>query len=100
MRDIGKVIQGIGKGKEEMIVKLFIHEIRRVFADRMLWDDYVWFKGVVTEAYKRYFSNQSLLTDETFNCLFTDIMKLDGGVSIYEEVVDRRKLIKVLENKQ
>lgn len=36
MRDIGKVIQNIGKGKEEFIVKLFIHEIRRVFADRMV----------------------------------------------------------------
>jgi dynein heavy chain len=83
-----------------MIVKLFIHEIRRVFADRMLQEDYVWFKGVVTEAYKRFFSNPGLLTDETFNCLFTDVMKLDGGVSVYEEVVDRRKLVKILENKQ
>jgi len=24
-----------------------------------------------------------LLTDDTFNVLFTDILKLDGGVSIY-----------------
>jgi len=63
MRDVGKVIANIGKGKEETIVKLFIHEIRRVFADRMIVEDYVWFKGVVTEAYKRYFSNLSFLTD-------------------------------------
>ncbi len=49
-----------------MIVKLFFHEIRRVFADRMLNEDYLWFKGVVVEAYKRYFSNPSLLTDKTF----------------------------------
>ena len=48
MRDIGKVIQNIGKGKEEQIVKLFIHEIRRVFADRMIEEDYVWFRGIVT----------------------------------------------------
>lgn len=47
MRDIGKVIQNIGKGKEEFIVKLFIHEIRRVFADRMVGEDYSWFKQVV-----------------------------------------------------
>jgi hypothetical protein len=46
-----------------MIVKLFIHELRRVFADRMISEDYIWFKNVVTEAYKRYFSNISLLTD-------------------------------------
>jgi hypothetical protein len=46
-----------------MIVKLFIHELRRVFADRMIKEDYIWFKNVVTEAYKRYFSNISLLTD-------------------------------------
>jgi hypothetical protein len=84
MRDIGKVIQNIGKGKEEFIVKLFIHEIRRVFADRMVGEDYAWFKQVVQDAYKRYFSNLSLLTDDTFNVLFTDILKLDGGVSIYE----------------
>jgi hypothetical protein len=63
MRDIGKVIQNIGKGKEEFVIKLFIHEIRRVFADRMVGDDYNWFKGVVTDAYKRYFSNLSFLTD-------------------------------------
>jgi hypothetical protein len=63
MRDIGKVIQNIGKGKEEFVIKLFVHEIRRVFADRMVGDDYNWFKGVVTDAYKRYFSNLSFLTD-------------------------------------
>ena len=84
MRDIGKVIQNIGKGKEETIVKLFIHEIRRVFADRMILEDYQWFKTVVSEAYKRYFSNLSFLTDDTFNVLFTDLMKLDSGTSVYE----------------
>jgi len=47
MRDVGKVIENIGKGKEEFIVKIFVHELRRVFADRMIKDDYVWFKGVV-----------------------------------------------------
>jgi hypothetical protein len=61
-----------------------VHELRRVFADRMIKDDYNWFKGVVVEAYKRYFSNVSFLTDETFAVLFTDIIKLDSGVSIYE----------------
>ena len=52
------------------------------------------------EAYKRYFSNLAFLTDETFNVLFTDILKLDSGVSLYEEVTDHRKLYKILENKQ
>ena len=42
----------------------------------------------------------SLLTDDTFNVLFTDILKLDGGASIYEEVTDMKKLYKILENKQ
>jgi dynein heavy chain len=32
--------------------------------------------------------------------LFTDILKLDSGVSLYEEVTDSRKLYKLLENKQ
>ena len=100
MRDVGKVIANIGKGKEEMIVKLFIHEIRRVFGDRMLVEDYLWFKGVVTEAYKRYFSNLSFLTDDTFNVLFTDILKLDSGVSVYEEITDLKRLYKILDNKQ
>ena len=81
-------------------MKLFVHELRRVFADRMVKEDYVWFTGVVTEAYKRYFSNLAFLTDETFNVLFTDIMKLDSGSSIYEEVTDQRKLYKLLDNKQ
>ena len=66
------------------MVKLFIHEIRRVFADRMLEEDYVWFRSVVTDAYKRYFSNLSLLTDDTFSVMFTDLLKLDSGVSVYE----------------
>lgn len=50
----------------------------------MIQEDYEWFKIVVTEAYKRYFSNPSFLTEETFGVLFTDILKLDSGVSIYE----------------
>lgn len=66
----------------------------------MVGEDYNWFKEVVVDAYKRYFSNLSLLTDDTFNVLFTDILKLDGGVSIYEEVTDPKKLYKILENKQ
>lgn len=66
----------------------------------MVGEDYNWFKEVVVDAYKRYFSNLSLLTDDTFNVLFTDILKLDGGVSIYEEITDPKKLYKILENKQ
>ncbi len=66
----------------------------------MIKEDYIWFTGVVTDAYKRYFSNLSFLTEATFNVLFTDILKLDSGVSIYEEVTDQRKLYKILENKQ
>jgi len=66
----------------------------------MVGEDYNWFKEVVIDAYKRYFSNLSLLTDDTFNVLFTDILKLDGGVSIYEEITDPKKLYKILENKQ
>lgn len=50
----------------------------------MIKEDYIWFTGVVTDAYKRYFSNMSFLTDATFNVLFTDILKLDSGASIYE----------------
>ncbi len=41
-----------------------------------------------------------MLNDDTFTVLFTDILKLDGGVSIYEEVTDPKKLYKLLENKQ
>lgn len=66
----------------------------------MIKEDYIWFTAVVTDAYKRYFSNPAFLTDETFNTLFTDILKLDSGVSLYEEVTDSRKLYKILENKQ
>ncbi len=100
MRDVGKIIENIGKGKEQFIVKIFVHQLRRVFADRMIKEDYIWFRGVVTEAYKRFFSNLTFLTDDTFNVLFTDILKLDTGASIYEEVTDMRKLYKLLENKQ
>ena len=49
----------------------------------MIHEDYVWFKEVVTETYKRFFSNLALLTDDTFGVLFTDVMKLDSGVSIF-----------------
>lgn len=50
----------------------------------MIKEDYHWFIGVVTEAYKRYFSNLSFLTDATFNTLFTDILKIDTGLPAYE----------------
>lgn len=62
----------------------------------MIHEDYVWFKEVVTDTYKRFFSNLALLTDDTFNVLFTDVIKLDSGVSIFEEVTDPKKLYKLL----
>ncbi|KAL4470156.1 hypothetical protein ABPG72_009081 [Tetrahymena utriculariae] len=107
LRDVSKVFQGILQVRPqsvnslESLTKLWIHETSRVFADRLVNDeDRGWFKSQITSMVSRYF-NLSWSQEEIFTVpfLFSDILKLDLGQNIYEEITDRPKVIKNLEEK-
>eukprot|EP00825_Cyclidium_porcatum_P006754 TRINITY_DN1337_c0_g1_i4.p1 TRINITY_DN1337_c0_g1~~TRINITY_DN1337_c0_g1_i4.p1 ORF type:complete len:1759 (+),score=318.71 TRINITY_DN1337_c0_g1_i4:667-5943(+) len=108
LRDISKVFQGILQVKPqscnnpESISRLWIHETLRVFSDRLVnQEDEVWFQKLIGDVISKQFK-LGWNTDELFKeqVLFTDITKMDQGVVLYEEILDKKKLIKTIEDKQ
>ena len=109
LRDISKVFQGIlmikpasCTGAEDM-VKLWIHENCRVFQDRLINnDDKTWFGNLLVDILLRTFK----LTWKIERVIgkerptFGDMLKLDHPTQPYEEIKDRNKLAKVLDDKQ
>lgn len=71
------------------ITKLWVHEVSRVFHDRLINDiDREWFFGLVMELLTRHFRSK-LTRDEIFvkqKILFSDLLRLDVGNKEYEEV--------------
>ncbi|KRX08296.1 P-loop containing nucleoside triphosphate hydrolase [Pseudocohnilembus persalinus] len=108
LRDISKVFQGMLQIKpqqcqsQESLAKLWVHECSRVFADRLVnQTDAEWFQELIVSIVNRYFGvnmDKEVLFEVPI--LFSDIMKLEQGSSIYEEIQDRKKFKKALEDKQ
>ena len=109
LRDISKVFQGILMVKPQSFsqpddfIRLWIHENSRVFADRLINDeDRIWFNNYIIEVLSRVF-RVSWTYESIFGknkIMFGDHLKLNGPVRLYEEIKDKTKLIKVLEDKQ
>ena len=108
LRDVSKVFQGILMVKptvvrdEVTLTRLWIHEISRVFHDRLINDeDRLWFNDSIVELVGRYFRfnwSREDLFEKGF-VLFGDLLRLDSGSKDYEEIKDMKKLLKVLEDK-
>jgi dynein heavy chain len=107
LRDVSKVIQGMLMVKPascqnpETVVKLWIHEICRVFKDRLInEEDNEWFVEQVMDNLSRNFKS-ALDKNDIFGetkVMFTDACKLDSPVQYYEEIKQSEKLIKQLNN--
>ncbi len=87
---------------EESFIRLWVHEICRIFGDRLCTpDDDRWFKKAVVELLNRYFK-PGLTANDFFGegkVVFSDFMKLEASTVLYEEVKDKLKLLRLLENK-
>ena len=86
----------------ETITKLWIHEVSRVFYDRLINDeDRQWFRELIVDLLGRQFKSRWGM-DDVFggkNILFGDLLRLDSENKDYEEIKETVKLIKVLEDK-
>ncbi len=83
------------------MIRLWVHESSRVFADRLINDiDQSWFKRLIMELVTVIFGSkmeeEAIFGDNSLR--FGDILKLDFGKE-YEEIKDNIKLVRVLEEK-
>ena len=77
-----------------------MNECLRVFHDRLISsEDKLWFTELLSELLKRNFKN-NVDHDELFvrnKIMWGDLLKLDAPVKLYEEIVNKEKLHKVLD---
>ena len=86
----------------ETVIKLWLHEVSRVFYDRLINDeDRDWFKELAVDILGRQFKSRWGMEDVfgQQKILFGDLLRLDSECRDYEEIKDTTKLIKVLEEK-
>ena len=81
--------------------RLWVNEVSRIFGDRLInEDDTKWFTDITLEMLNRSFRS-GLEFDDLFGekkVIFSDILKIDAAVRLYEEVKDMPKLLKILNN--
>ncbi|CAF4568450.1 unnamed protein product [Rotaria sp. Silwood1] len=121
LRDYSRVVRGIllvpsnNLKEEKKLYRLWIHEIYRVFYDRLIDDDdrqtfYSTVKEVMNETLKQDIGkllehlipanapSPKQLRDEHIRALmFGDFIKPDADVKPYDEIVDLKQLQKVME---
>jgi len=106
LRDVSRVIQGILMVKPvscqspESFSRIWVNEMSRVFKDRLIdKNDRDWFNENVTELVNSQFRLR-IEKDELFGevpIMWGDLLKLDAPVKLYEEIKDKNKLFKQLE---
>eukprot|EP00742_Colponemidia_sp_Colp-10_P007220 GILJ01007760.1.p1 GENE.GILJ01007760.1~~GILJ01007760.1.p1 ORF type:complete len:2640 (-),score=434.68 GILJ01007760.1:74-7498(-) len=104
LRDMAKVFQGILSGDPRRIVnvpnllRLWIHENQRVFADRLVnVDDNKWFVQLLQKQLKKHFGiawNEVVLHDRL---LYGDFLNRTSDIRIYDEMKDQVELVKSVE---
>lgn len=110
LRDVAKVFQGIlmtktvSVGNPDTFAKLWVHECSRVFNDRLINDeDRQFFREIVTDLLKIKFQLKNVKPEEIFegksSVIFSMILRCDAEEKLYEEIVDKNKLFKMLEDK-
>uniref|UniRef100_A0A5F8HDN5 Dynein axonemal heavy chain 3 n=1 Tax=Monodelphis domestica TaxID=13616 RepID=A0A5F8HDN5_MONDO len=106
LRDFSRVIQGDG----EKLIRLWIHEVYRVFYDRLIdnEDRQVFFgmvKDTTTNCFKQtiekvliHLSPSGKIIDDNIRSLFFgDFLKPEADVKIYDEIIDLKTLTSVME---
>ncbi|KAI8853504.1 dynein heavy chain, N-terminal region 2-domain-containing protein [Chytridium lagenaria] len=107
LRDISKVFQGLLRANREYydsresITKLWVHEVHRVFFDRLVdKEDRDYFQKLVDDKLVAHFSTslKQLYPDRKLT-LFGDFMSDGNEVPVYEEILDFDKLKKFVEDR-
>lgn len=89
----------------DTFAKLWLHECSRVFNDRLINEqDREFFQNLVKDLLKSKFKiNWNTKEIDLFNgpqqVMFSYILKLDAEDRLYEEITDKKKLFKTLEDK-
>lgn len=89
----------------DTFAKLWLHECSRVFNDRLINEqDREFFRNLVKDLLKSKFKvNWNTKEIDFFNgphqIIFSYILKLDAEDRLYEEITDKKKLFKTLEDK-
>ena len=106
IKEIKSTFQGLLLGKtnpyllnnKEGYINLWVHELYRVFYDRLNEDnDRLWFKDNVKAIVNQFFQ-VSLNIDPT-NYFFSDILRIDSPILFYEEVKDFNKIQRSIEER-
>ncbi|KAJ3115964.1 Dynein heavy chain 2, axonemal [Phlyctochytrium bullatum] len=107
LRDISKVFQGLLRANREYydsresITKLWVHEVHRVFYDRLIdKEDREYFQKLIDEKLVAHFATSlKQLYPEKKLSLFGDFMTDGGDAPVYEEMTDFDKLKKFMEDR-
>ena len=87
----------------DVFTRLWIHECSRVFNDRLINDeDRGFFREVVSDLLKSKFKvnwNKDELFEGKNSIIFSMLLRLDAEDKLYEEIQDKNKLFKMLEDK-
>jgi dynein heavy chain len=84
---------------EETFQKLWVNESFRVFFDRLTDDnDREWFKDLIIDLLSKNFKQSAEKQDYFVDnkIMYGDLLKLDSPVQLYENIIDKQKLLKVL----
>uniref|UniRef100_A0A8B9DMU0 Dynein axonemal heavy chain 3 n=1 Tax=Anser cygnoides TaxID=8845 RepID=A0A8B9DMU0_ANSCY len=106
LRDFSRVIKGVllcpHTHDEDKLIRLWIHEIYRVFYDRFVdEEDRKVFFHMVEETTSNSFNHLSptgKVSDDNIRSLFFgDYLKPDSNVKVYDEITDLKQLTTVME---
>ncbi|CAD7974708.1 unnamed protein product [Amoebophrya sp. A25] len=104
LRDVSKVFQGVLMvrpqqcSSPEKFVKLWIHEVSRVFEDRLISQgDKDWLRGVLGEMVKATF-RVDLARDQWEGIVWVNFLRPGAEEKLYEEATDMSKLVKIMED--
>lgn len=107
LRDVSKVIQGILMSHQKSVQnadsmqRLWVNEVSRVFGDRLInKQDEKWFTDIVMDNLGKAFRSP-LEFDDLFGerkVMWSDILKIEASIRLYEEIRDVPKLLKIINN--
>ena len=107
LRDVSKVIQGILMSHQKSVQnadsmqRLWVNEVSRGIGDRLInKQDEKWFTDLVMDNLGKAFRSP-LEFDDLFGerkVMWSDILKIEASIRLYEEIRDVPKLLKIINN--
>jgi dynein heavy chain len=104
LRDLAKIFQGMlmidqkRMNNKEQLARLWVHEVTRVFCDRLTCDeDRVWLNDLIKDKVNNGFKMDYSTVVPRKRLIYGDFMSSEGDNRIYEEIVDMDKLKNVVE---